>query len=283
MTDEPASAGRFAGFSLARPLVMGIVNVTPDSFSDGGDRLDPGAAITAGLEQMAAGADLVDVGGESTRPNADPVTPEEEQARVLPVVRGLARQGVAVSLDSRHASTMAVALDAGARLINDVTALTGDPASLALVAKRRVPVILMHMQGSPQTMQQAPAYADVVGEVAGYLKARAEACLAAGVRGADICLDPGIGFGKTQAHNLALLAGTQRLVALGYPLLVGVSRKSFIGRLAGGVEPKARFPGSLAAGLAALAGGAHILRVHDVAKTCQALAVWNAIVEGGEG
>ncbi|GAB5469485.1 MAG: hypothetical protein Kilf2KO_25150 [Rhodospirillales bacterium] len=277
--DDLEKAGSFAGLSLARPAIMGIVNVTPDSFSDGGDRLDPGVAIAAGLEQRAAGADLVDVGGESTRPNADPVSPDEEQRRVLPVIRGLADQGVAVSIDTRHAATMAAALDAGASLVNDVTALTGDRAALALVAERRAPVVLMHMRGDPLTMQQDPQYRDVVAEVADYLRARAEACREAGVRREDICLDPGIGFGKTQAHNLALLAGTERLAALGYPLLIGVSRKSFIGRLAGGAAPKERGPGSLAAGLAALQRGAAILRVHDVAETRQALAVWQAIAK----
>ncbi len=277
MTTAPS----FAGLPLTHPLIMGIVNVTPDSFSDGGDRLDPENAIAAGLAQSEAGADIVDIGGESTRPNADPVSPQEEQARVLPVIEGLAKQGVLVSIDSRNAATMAAAIDAGAAIVNDVTALTGDPESLALVAARRVPVILMHMRGKPQTMQQAPRYDDVLAEVAAYLGQRAAACEAAGVARQDICLDPGIGFGKTLAHNLALIAGLDRLAALGYPILLGASRKSFLGRLAGGVEPKARGPGSLAAGLAGLQRGAGILRVHDVTETRQALAVWTAIGEAG--
>ncbi len=271
------AAKTFAGLSLSRPLIMGIVNVTPDSFSDGGDRYQSEAAIAAGLSQHAAGADLVDIGGESTRPNAEPVSSEEEQRRVLPAVRALSEAGVPVSIDTRHAETMAAALDAGARVVNDVTALTGDPKSLALVAARRAPVILMHMQGTPQTMQRAPHYSDVVSEVGTYLLARAQACEAAGVARHDICLDPGIGFGKAIDHNLALLAGLEQLADLGYPLLVGVSRKAFIGRLAGGAEPKARAPGSIAAALACIGKGAAIVRVHDVAETAQALAVWSAI------
>lgn len=256
---------------------MGIVNVTPDSFSDGGDRFQTDTAIAAGLAQRDAGADLVDIGGESTRPNAAPVSPQEEQRRVLPVVKALSDAGVPVSIDTRHAATMAAALDAGARVVNDVTALTGDTQSLRLVAERKVPVILMHMQGTPQTMQQAPRYRDVVGEVADYLASRVAVCEEAGIAPQDICLDPGIGFGKTMEHNLALLAGLDRLAALGYPLLIGVSRKAFIGRLAGGAEPKARGPGSIAAALASIAKGAAILRVHDVTETAQALAVWSAI------
>lgn len=274
---RPAETTAFAGLSLSRPLIMGIVNVTPDSFSDGGDRFQAETAIAAGLAQHDAGADLVDIGGESTRPNAEPVSPEEEQRRVLPVVQALASAGVPVSIDTRNAQTMAAALDAGARIVNDVTALTHDPGALPLVAERKVPVILMHMRGTPQTMQQDPQYDDVVGEVADYLLKRAKACEAVGIAAQDICLDPGIGFGKTMAHNLALLAGLERLVDLGYPLLIGVSRKAFIGRLAGGAEPKTRSPGSIAAALAAIAKGAAILRVHDVAETAQALAVWSAI------
>ncbi len=276
--ERPAKATAvFAGFTLARALVMGIVNVTPDSFSDGGDRYLAEAAIAAGMAQRDAGADIVDIGGESTRPRAAPVSPEEEQRRVLPVVSALAEAGVAVSIDTRHAATMAAALDAGARIVNDVTALTGDPAALALVAERRVPVVLMHMQGSPETMQQAPQYDAVVREVGDYLLARARACEAAGLAPGDICIDPGIGFGKTMEHNLALLAGLDQLVDLGYPVMIGASRKSFIGRLAGGAEPKQRAPGSIAAALSSIAKGAKILRVHDVAETAQALAIWSAI------
>lgn len=260
---------------------MGIVNVTPDSFSDGGDRFRHDDAIAAGLAQRAAGADIIDIGGESTRPRAQPVTVEEEIRRVVPVVRALAEEGAVVSIDSRNAATMAAALDAGARLVNDVSALTGDPAALEVVAAQSAPVVLMHMQGSPETMQQAPHYDDVVQEVADYLLARARACEAAGLAREQICLDPGIGFGKTMAHNLALLAATERLAGLGYPLLIGVSRKSFIGRLAGNAEPKERAPGSIAAALYSVARGAKILRVHDVAETVQALAVWQAIEAAG--
>lgn len=274
---EPRRPRHFAGLPLSRPLVMGIVNVTPDSFSDGGLTFEPERAVAAGLAQVEAGADIVDVGGESTRPGASPVDPAEERRRVVPVVRALAAAGVVVSLDSRHAATMAAALDAGARIVNDITALTGDPDSLALAARRRAPVVLMHMQGEPQSMQAAPHYGDVVAEVTTYLARRAVACEAAGVAGEDICLDPGIGFGKTLEHNLALLAGLPRLVGLGYPVLVGVSRKAFIGRLSGGLPAERRTPGSLAAGLAALQAGAQILRVHDVAETRQAVDVWQAI------
>ncbi len=256
---------------------MGIVNVTPDSFSDGGDRFRHDDAIAAGLAQRAAGADIIDIGGESTRPRAQPVTVEEEIRRVVPVVRALAEAGAVVSIDTRNAATMAAALEAGAGLVNDITALTGDPEALQVVAARGAPVVLMHMQGTPETMQQDPHYDDVVQEVADYLLDRARACEAAGLAPEQICLDPGIGFGKTMAHNLALLAASERLAGLGYPLLIGVSRKSFIGRLAGNVEPKARAPGSIAAALYSVAGGAKILRVHDVAETVQALAVWSAI------
>lgn len=267
----------FAGLSLDRPRLMGIVNVTPDSFSDGGDHLDPGRAVAHGLAMAEAGADILDVGGESTRPGAPPVATADEIARILPVVRGLAQAGHRVSIDTRRAAVMAAALDAGATIINDVTALEGDPDSLPLAARARVPVMLMHMQGEPGTMQAAPFYRDVVGEVTAYLAARRDACLAAGIAAADICLDPGIGFGKTDAHNLALLKHLDTLVALGQPVLLGVSRKGFIGRLAQGQPPKRRAPGSIAAALAGLARGVHILRVHDVAETAQAVAIWRAI------
>ncbi len=268
---------RFAGLPLTRPLVMGIVNVTPDSFSDGGDLFDPDNAIRRGQEMLAAGADILDIGGESTRPGAAPVTVAEEIRRVVPVIKALAKQGAVISIDSRNAATMAAALDAGARIVNDVTALTHDPAALPLVAARKAPVVLMHIQGTPQTMQQAPHYDDVVRDVRDWLADRCAACRAAGVAAGDIAIDPGIGFGKTVAHNVALIRHLEALVALGYPVLLGVSRKSMIGALSRNEAPKQRLPGSLAAALAGVQRGAAILRVHDVAETVQALAVWQAI------
>ena len=256
----------FAGLNLERPVVMGIVNVTPDSFSDGGDHLDPMLAIERGLMMCEAGAEILDVGGESTRPGAAPVTIEEEQERVLPVIEGLAKAGATVSIDTRHAAVMQAAAGAGARIINDVTALTGDQASLATAARLGLPVILMHMQGEPETMQANPTYQDVVEEVLAYLMARVAACEAAGISRNKIVVDPGIGFGKTLEHNLALI-------------LLGASRKAFIGKLGGGVEPKDRLAGSLAVAIEGARRGAKILRVHDVPETVQALRLWAAIEE----
>lgn len=274
-----SSAATFAGLSLERPAIMGIVNVTPDSFSDGGDRYDPAAAIAAGRAMREAGAAILDVGGESTRPGAEPVGVEEECARVLPVIEALAGEGALVSIDSRHAAVMRAAVEAGAAIVNDVTALTGDPESLGTVAALQAPAILMHMQGEPRTMQADPRYGDVVAEVRDFLAERAAACEAAGIARANICIDPGIGFGKTVAHNLALLKHLDALVALGYPVLIGASRKAFIGKLSRGEAPKQRLGGSLAVALAAAERGAAILRVHDVAETAQALALWRAIFE----
>jgi dihydropteroate synthase len=257
---------------------MGILNVTPDSFSGDG-RASAEAAIAHGHALLEAGAEMLDIGGESTRPGAAPVGPEEEQARILPVIRALAPHA-AISVDTRHAATMRAALDAGARVINDVTALRHDPAALAVVAAARAPVVIMHMLGTdPRTMQAAPAYADAPSEVTAFLLDRAAALQAAGVARADIALDPGIGFGKTLAHNLALLAALPALAAHGYTVLRGASRKSFINAIAAAPDPAARLPGSLAAAIAGAAAGVSWLRVHDVAETRQALAVWHAIGE----
>ncbi len=267
----------FSGVSLDRPQVMAVINVTPDSFSDGGERFDVGRAVEDGLAMMAAGAGFLDVGGESTRPGADPVSLDEELRRVVPVVRGLAAQGAMVSVDSRHPRVMTEALAAGAALVNDVTALTSDPASLPLVAEAGVPVVLMHMLGEPRTMQAGPRYDDVALDIYDFLAARVEACEAAGIGRERIALDPGIGFGKTLAHNLQILEQLALFHGLGCALLLGVSRKSFIGRLSGNPPPKDRVPGSLAAGLAGIERGVQILRVHDVAETLQALEVWGAI------
>lgn len=268
---------RFERFVLGRPLVMGIVNATPDSFSDGGDFFDAPGAIAHGLRLRAEGADILDIGGESTRPGADMVPPLEERRRVVPVIEALVKAGAVVSIDTRNAATMAAALDAGAAIVNDVTALAGDPDALALVAARKAAVVLMHMQGKPQTMQANPVYANAPREIAAYLAARLAACRAAGIAPDRLCVDPGLGFGKTVAHNAQILAHVPLLRALGAAVLIGASRKAFIGALSQGERPKERLPGSLAAGLAAVAGGADILRVHDVAASVQALKVWRAI------
>jgi dihydropteroate synthase len=274
---ESVQPRRFAGLPLDQPRLMGIVNVTPDSFSDGGETADTEAAVARGLAMAAAGADIVDVGGESSRPGALPVAPEVEQARVIPVVARLAASGVRVSVDTRRATVMAAALAAGASIVNDITALTGDPEALPLVARSGASVVLMHMQGEPRTMQQDPRYGDVVGEVRDWLADRVAACRAAGIGAGRIAIDPGIGFGKTVDHNIAILAGLSRLVDVGDAILIGVSRKSFIARLGVDAPPDGRLPGSIAAGLAAIAEGADVLRVHDVAPTRQAVAVFRAI------
>ncbi len=272
----------FAGFDLSKPRIMGIINVTPDSFSDGGDRFDAGRAIADGLAMVEAGAAILDVGGESTRPGSAPVDDEEELRRVLPVVRGLAEAGAVVSIDSRRAPVAAAALDAGARVINDVTAFEHDPEGLALAAERGAPVVLMHMQGEPGTMQADPRYDDAALDIYDYLEGRVAACEAAGIARADIAVDPGIGFGKTVTHNVEILNRMALYQGLGCAVVLGVSRKRFIAKLSRGEAPKRRQPGSLAAGLAGIARGVQILRVHDVAETIQALALWRAIENPGQ-
>jgi dihydropteroate synthase len=269
----------WAGFTWDRPLVMGIVNVTPDSFSDGGDCFDPGRAVAHGLAHREAGADILDVGGESTRPGAVPVPVEAEIGRVVPVIRALAAKGCVVSIDTRHAAVMAAAVAAGATIVNDVTALSGDPDSLAVAAALGVPVVLMHMRGEPQTMLDAAHYLSVTLDVFDHLSQRVAACEAAGMRRERIVIDPGIGFAKNLGHNLEILADLALFHGLGCPLLLGASRKRFIGRLSRDEPAKARVPGSLAAGLQGLAQGAQILRVHDVAETVQAVRVFQAIRE----
>ncbi|MEE9139585.1 MAG: dihydropteroate synthase [Alphaproteobacteria bacterium] len=271
----------FAGLPLdcapgRGPLVMGIVNVTPDSFSDGGQWLDPEAAVDHGKGLLEAGADIVDVGGESSRPGAEPVAEDEELRRVLPVVRGLASAGALVSIDTRHARVMAAALEAGARIINDVTALTGDANSLQVAASSGAPVVLMHMQGEPRTMQDDPAYDDAPLDIYDYLEDRVGVCAAAGLTRTRIAVDPGIGFGKTPRHNSEILGRLSLYHGLGCGLLLGASRKRFVAGFSRGEPPEKRLPGSLAAGLAALDQGVQILRVHDVAETRQAIAVWDA-------
>jgi dihydropteroate synthase len=272
----------FTGLDVSRPLVMGIVNVTPDSFSDGGDAFQRDHAIAHGFQLIEQGADIVDIGGESTRPGADPVDEAEEIARVVPVVQALAETSAVVSIDTRHAAVMEAAIQAGAKIVNDVTALEGDVRSLDVVAAAGVSLCLMHMQGEPQTMQKDPTYSNVVGEIHDYLNARVEVCEARGIKRSEIAIDPGIGFGKTVDHNLTLMNELSAFGDLGCPVLLGLSRKSFIAKLSSGEDPKDRLAGSLAGALAGLERGANILRVHDVAETCQAIAVWQAISQGGQ-
>ena len=259
------------------PLVMGIVNVTPDSFSDGGKHDSADAAIAHGLKLVADGADILDIGGESTRPGAAPVTPDQEQARIIPVIKALAsnRGGIPISVDTRNASTAQAALDAGARIVNDVSAATHDAAMLKLCAERNCVLVLMHMKGEPGTMQQEPKYSDVVAEVRDYLAARVEAAEKAGCRREALWVDPGFGFGKMPEHNFALVKHLDALKGLG-PVVLGVSRKSSLGKLTGRpVED--REPESLAAGLVGALKGAAVLRVHEVGWMKRALKVAQAL------
>ena len=268
---------RFAGVTLDVPRIMGIINVTPDSFSDGGEAWLLDDALARGHAMIAAGADMLDIGGESTRPGAEPVDQKEEIARVIPVIRALAADGVLVSIDTRHAEVMRASIAAGARIVNDVTALTGDDGSLAVVADAGVDVILMHMQGEPRTMQVRPSYKDVVKDVYSFLDSRISACKSAGVPQERIAVDPGIGFGKALQHNLALIAHIDTLQSLGTAVVLGASRKQFIGQISDAEEVADRVMGSVASVLAARARGAQIFRVHDVIETRQALSVWEAI------
>jgi dihydropteroate synthase len=259
------------------PKLMGVVNVTPDSFSDGGLYLDPAAAVAHGRELVAAGAEILDVGGESTRPGAEPVGAEEELRRVVPVIRELRGLGCEISVDTSKAPVAAAAIDAGAGIVNDVTALRGDPEMAALCAESGATLVLMHMLGEPRTMQDEPRYGDVVAEVRAFLAERLEAAVAAGIAAEDVWLDPGIGFGKTPAHNMELLRRLGELRRLGRPLVIGTSRKSFIGRVDGS-GPGERLGGTIASSVLAAADGAEVLRVHDVAEVGQALAVAAAIL-----
>lgn len=260
----------------SRPLVMGIVNVTPDSFSDGGKFLESEAAIGHALKLVSDGADILDIGGESTRPYSTPVDPQEEIRRVIPVVRALSdRTDVPISIDTSKAKVAAEAIAAGAEIINDVTGLEGDPGMAAVAVQSGAAVCAMHMRGTPQTMQDDPTYEDVVEEIFRYLRQRRDAMLAAGIERERICLDPGIGFGKTHQHNLTLLAACSRYHDLGFPLLVGPSRKAFIGKLLGNKEAD-RTAGTIGVGLALARQGVQIVRVHDVLQMKQALTLFDA-------
>ena len=272
-----ASRGPVCGLALDRPRLMGVLNVTPDSFSDGGDFAAEDEAIAHGRAMAAAGADIVDVGGESTRPGSQAPSEAEEIRRVIPVIRTLAGDGLLVSVDTRRATVMEAALAAGARIVNDMSALRHDPDARAVIARHEAWVVLAHMQGTPETMQREPRYDDASLDVFDTLAAHVDAAEAAGIQRDKIIVDPGIGFGKTARHNLEILRDLALFHGLGCPLLVGASRKSFVGRLSAGEAPKERLPGSLAAGLHALGEGAHILRVHDVAETRQALVMWRGI------
>lgn len=272
--------GRFE-LQLDRPLVMGIVNLTPDSFSDGSLYLEADAAIAHARALVAEGADILDLGAESTRPGAQPVSAEDELRRLLPVLEALRVAGVPLSVDTFKPEVMRRVLDAGADMINDIYGFR-QPGALQAVAGSPCALCAMHMQGEPRTMQDAPRYDDVTAEVAAFLRARAEAALAAGVARERIWLDPGIGFGKHSLdHNLPLLAGLPRIVALGFPVLLGVSRKRFVAALDREAPPERRLGGSLAAGLWGVKAGVAALRVHDVAETVQAVKVWTAIERAG--
>lgn len=256
-----------------KPVIMGIVNVTPDSFF----RKEQGVAD--GRKILEQGAHILDIGGESTRPKSEVIPPEEEIRRVIPVIEGLRDLAPFISVDTRNAKTMQAAIKAGATIINDVSALRHDPESVYVVAESGLPICLMHMQGTPQTMQNNPHYDNVVGEIMTFFEERVEFCLKHGIRKDNIVLDVGIGFGKTVQHNLEILRNLAKFRTLGFPLLLGCSRKSFIAAVSRDVAPQERLAGSLAAALWGMEQGIDIIRVHDVTETVQALAVWNALKE----
>ena len=267
--------GRVLSFE-SRPLVMGILNVTPDSFSDGGRHNEARRAIEVALQMEADGADIIDIGGESTRPYSDPVAVDEELERVMPVISGLGgRLSVPISIDTSKAVVAKAAVEAGAEIINDVTGLEGDPSMPDVAASKSVGVCVMHMKGTPQTMQDDPSYRDVVAEIYQYLQQRLEFCIAAGIDQTRICLDPGIGFGKTHEHNLELLRHTSEFCKLDTPILIGHSRKGFIGKMLGD-KTADRMAGTLGVSLAVAAAGADVIRVHDVKQTVDALKLFRA-------
>ncbi|ABG05128.1 Dihydropteroate synthase [Rubrobacter xylanophilus DSM 9941] len=264
-----------------RPVLMGIVNVTPDSFSDAGEAFSAERAAERALRLLEEGADVIDVGGESTRPGADPVPVGEEIRRVVPAIREILaeRPEAVVSVDTYRSETAEAALEAGALMVNDITALRGDPRMARLVAEAGCGVVLMHMRGTPKTMQRDPRYEDVVGEVREFLAGRAEAAVAAGVDPGCILLDPGIGFGKTLEHNLALLGRLDAIAGVGFPVLVGTSRKGFLGKITGAQSPKERVFGTVATSVLAYGRGAFAFRVHDVRANREALRVAAAVEE----
>ena len=274
MAQHPTS---YARLSLDQSRIMGVINVTPDSFSDAGEGFAQVDAVARGKAMVEAGVDILDVGGESTRPGAQEISISEELDRVIPVIEGLLETGVILSVDTRHAEVMAGAIQAGAHIINDVTALTGEPKSLEVVANLGCPVILMHMQGEPGTMQNAPMYEDAPREVSDYLAKRIKACEAAGIARSQIAIDPGIGFGKTVDHNLQIIKQIERLHEHGCAIVLGVSRKRFIGLITDTKNPQGRLPGSLAAAVYARTKGVQIFRVHDVAESKQALLICDYI------
>jgi dihydropteroate synthase len=279
-TKEPRNTAGVGDRTLGPgPVLVGVLNVTPDSFSDGGDFLDPEKAASHAAVMLDEGAEIIDVGGESTRPGSDPVPQEEEVRRVVPVIQKILaeRPDAIVSIDTYRAATAGAALEAGARIVNDVTALRGDPRMAALAADAGCPMILMHMLGEPKTMQRDPRYDDVVREVRDFLARRAEQAIVVGVEPENIILDPGIGFGKTLEHNLALLRRLDSLVELGFPVLFGASRKKFIGRITGVEDARGRVSGTVAANVLAYERGATFFRVHDVRPNREALAVAEAV------
>jgi len=274
-------AHSFSSLKLDTSRIMGVVNVTPDSFSDGGRYLDHDRAIQHGLDLLKSGADILDVGGQSTRPGAAPVFETEELSRIIPVVEALSQQGAIVSVDTYNAAVMTAAIKAGAKIINDVTALSGDLNALHVASESRADVVLMHMQGGPTTMQNNPNYENVVADVYDYLKSRVAVCIKAGIDISKIAIDPGIGFGKTLDHNLALLSSLDKFHSIGCPMVLGASRKSFVDNIAGAAGADQRLAGSIAAVIAGASRGVQIFRVHDVYETRQALMVFSAIEKAG--
>ena len=259
------------------PALMAIVNVTPDSFSDGGKYLSVDRAVEHAMQLVSDGADILDIGGESTRPYSDPVSASEELDRVVPVIERLVKEtDIPISIDTSKASVARAAVEVGAEIINDVTGLEGDPEMLSVAAETEAGVCAMHMQGTPQTMQDDPQYGDVVAEIAEYLRQRKEALLTAGITSGKICLDPGIGFGKTHQHNIELLNRAEEFLSLESPILIGHSRKGFIGKLIGDKESE-RDSGTLAISLLMASKGMHIVRIHEVAATRRALDVWQSV------
>lgn len=262
---------------VEKPAIMGIVNVTPDSFSDGGKFFSPDKAIEHGLRLLEEGADILDIGGESTRPGAQAVDPSEEIDRVVPVIEGLAKHAKYISIDTRHAATMRAALNIGANIINDISALEGDPKSMSVAAAAKVPVFLMHKQGNSQNMQDNPKYNNIIEDIFQYLQDRIIDCETHRIAHTMVVVDPGIGFGKNIEDNLLILRNIKRFHDLGVPIMLGASRKSFLEKISGGVKPEERVSGSIAAALWGLSQGVQVYRVHDVKETVAAFKTWQAV------